>query len=85
MSIKEQILKSIEIIVDARLKGFKVDKTLPSVIVSTNDNGKYVISLNGNNYTVKCSLPNVELKVGQSVWVKIPNGNFNSKHICGIR
>ena len=84
MSIKEQILKSIETILDAKLRRYNADKTLLSVVVSVENNDKYVVLLDGSKYTVKCSLPNADLRVGQSVWIKIPNGNFNSKHICGI-
>ena len=85
MSIKEQIFKATEMIVDNKLKRFKVDKTLPSVVTSVEKDGKYVIVFDGSNYSVKCSIPNMDLKVGQGVWVKIPNGDFNSKHICGVR
>lgn len=85
MSIKEELFKATEIIVDTKLKKYKADITIPSVIMAVENNGKYKILLDGKNYTVKCSLPNVDLRVGQSVWIKIPNGDFNSKHICGIR
>ena len=85
MSIKEDLFKATEIIVDTKLKKYKTDITIPSVIMGIENNGKYKITLDGKNYTVKCSLPNVDLRAGQSVWIKIPNGDFNSKHICGIR
>lgn len=85
MSIKEDLFKATEIIVDTKLKKYKTDITLPSVIIDVENNGKYKILLDGKNYIVKCSLPNVDLRAGQSVWIKIPNGDFNSKHICGIR
>ena len=85
MSIKEDLFKATEIIVDTKLKKYKTDITIPSVIMGIENNGKYKITLDGSNYAVKCSLPNVDLRVGQGVWIKIPNGDFNSKHICGIR
>ena len=85
MSIKEDLFKATEIIVDTKLKKYKTDITIPSVIMGIENNGKYKITLDGRNYTVKCSLPNADLRVGQGVWIKIPNGDFNSKHICGIR
>lgn len=85
MSIKEELFKGTEVIVDAKLKRYKRDVTIPSVIMGVENNGKYKITLDGRNYTVKCSLPNADLRVGQCVWIKIPNGDFNSKHICGIR
>ena len=85
MSIKEELFKGTEVIVDAKLKRYKRDVTIPSVIMGVENNGKYKITLDGRNYTVKCSLPNVDLRVGQGVWIKIPNGDFGSKHICGLR
>lgn len=85
MSIKEELFKGTEVIVDAKLKRYKRDVTIPSVIMGVENNGKYKITLDGRNYTVKCSLPNADLRVGQGVWIKIPNGDFNSKHICGIK
>ena len=50
MSIKEQILKSIEIIVDAKLRRYKADKTLLSVVVSVENNGKYPDLNNKSKY-----------------------------------
>ena len=84
MTIKDEIIKTIDIMVKSAIKKIKMDKTYPSVITSV-EKGKYVVTLNGRNYTVKCSLPNADLRVGQGVWIKIPNGDFNSKHICGIK
>ena len=85
MGIKEEIFKATEMVVDTKLKKYKSDITIPSVITKVESNGKYVISMDGKNYTVKCAIPNLELKTGQSVWVKIPNGDFGGKHICGVR
>jgi hypothetical protein len=34
---------------------------------------------------VKCSIPNVTLKIGQYVWVKIPSGKIEEMHICGLK
>lgn len=83
MTIKDEIIKTVDIMVKSAFKNIKTDKTLPAVVTSA-VNGKYVVAIDGTNHTVKCAIPNLELKVGQSVWVKIPNGDFGGKHICGV-
>lgn len=83
--INNAIIKSIEILIQKALKNQSYDRTFLSVVSEVHGNGTYTIMNEGQNHKVKCSLPDVELKVGQGVWVKIPNGDFNSKHICGVR
>lgn len=39
----------------------------------------------GVDRKVKCAIPNISLTTGQSVWVKVPRGNLNEIHICGIK
>ena len=84
MTIKDEIIKTIEIMVNKEIKKIKADKTYPSVITSV-ENGKYVISLNGSNYKIKCAIPNVELKTGQQIWVTVPCGDLKGMFICGVR
>ena len=38
----------------------------------------------GVDRKVKCAIPNVQLTVGQSVWVIIPCGTIEKMHICGV-
>lgn len=85
MTIKDEIIKTVDIMVKSALKNIKTDKTIPSVIMKVESNGKYVVTIDGTNHTVKCAIPNLELKVGQSVWVKIPNGELREMFICGVR
>lgn len=59
------------------------DKTYKSVIKAITTKG-YVIDINGSEKIVKCCIPNIELKVGQIVWVKEPMGVYRDTHICGI-
>lgn len=84
MTIKDEIIKIIEILLNKEIKKIKADKTYPSVITSVLD-GKYVVTLNGSNYTVKCAIPNVELKSGQQVWVTVPCGDLKEMFIFGLR
>ena len=34
---------------------------------------------------LECAIPNITLKVGQYVWVKIPSGRLEDMHICGVK
>lgn len=84
MTIKDEIIKTVDIMVKSAIKKIKMDKTYTSVITSV-ENGKYVVTLNGSNYTVKCAIPNVELKTGQQVWVTVPCGDLKGMFISGVR
>ena len=48
-----------------------------------NDDGTYQISYMNQPYNVYNAL-GTDLKLGQSVWVKIPCGIFREMHICGV-
>lgn len=84
MTIKDEIIKTIEIMVNKEIKKIKADKTYPSIIASV-ENGKYVVTLNGSEHKVKCAIPNVELKSGQQVWVTVPCGDLKGMFISGVR
>lgn len=85
MSIKEEILQSIGLLIDKKLETYKADRTFVSVIKQVNSNGTYIINdQSGTNRTVKCSIPNITLTNGQAVYVKIPCGNLKRIHICGV-
>lgn len=82
-SISDEILKAIKYAVDR--KAVNCDKTYKSVIKAIKPNKGYVIlDETGSERTVKCCIPGLELKIGQSVWVKMPMGRLNGLHICGV-
>lgn len=82
-SLSDIILESIKYALEKY--EVKCDKTFTSVIKSVNSNGTYTVpDEGGTDRKVKCCIPEVELKVGMSVWVKIPCGNLSNMHICGI-
>ena len=64
------------------------DKTFLSVVksVTTKRTDTYytVQDESGADRNIKCAIPNTQLAIGQSVWVKIPCGNLSNMHICGI-
>ena len=85
MSIKEEILQSIGLLIDKKLETYKADTTFVSVIKQVNSNGTYIINdQSGTSRTVKCAIPNITLSNGQAVYVKIPCGNLKKIHICGV-
>lgn len=82
-------IEAIDILVTNILKAIKqnnitYDRTYKSVIKSVTPKGYIIFDNTGQERTVKCCIPGIELKVGQNVWVKEPEGNLNWIHICGV-
>ena len=84
MDVKEEIFKSIQILVDKSMRTYKADRTYRSAIKAITPKGYIILDNSGSERTVKCCIPGVELKVGQNVWVKVPEGDLNGIHICGV-
>lgn len=62
----------------------KLDRTYRSAIKAVTPKGYVIQDDSGGERTVKCCIPGVELKVGQNVWVKVPEGDLKGIHICGV-
>ena len=78
--LAEQIVKLI------KTHEHKYDRTFASAVKSINKDNTYTIMDDGGvERKVKCSIPNVTLKIGQYVWVKIPSGKIEEMHICGLK
>ncbi len=84
MNFKQEILKSIQTMVDKSIAKYKADRTYQSVIKQVTPKGYVVLDETGNERTVQCCMPNVTLKPGQRVYVKEPLGRLNELHICGV-
>ena len=84
MNFKEEIFKSIQTMVDRAIANCKVDRTYKTVIKRVVKNGYVIIDQAGQERTVPCGIPNVELSPMQSVYVKEPMGNLKELHICGV-
>lgn len=85
MDFKREIFRSIQIMIDEKIGNYKADKTFLSVIKQKNTDGTYVVlDDSGGERKVKCCIPNLDLKVGQRVYLKIPNGSLQNIHICGV-
>lgn len=60
------------------------DRTYRTVIKRIDKKGYVIMDETGQERTVPCGIPNVELRPGQSVYVKMPCGNLKELHICNI-
>lgn len=84
MNFKDEILKSIQTLVDQSIANYKADRTYQSVIQRITKKGYVVLDETGNERTVQCCIPGLELREMQRVWVKEPMGNLRKMHICGV-
>ncbi len=82
-TIGENILKSINILLDNKIQSLKYDKTFKTTIWDKNADGTYRINYMNQRYDIPNGL-GVDLNVGQSVWVTIPSGIFRHMFISGI-
>ena len=82
--LTDDILDAIDIIVEEKIKNIQQTKMFKSVIVSVNSDGTYTIIKDKQKYDVNNGL-GIDLTVGQTVWVMIPNGILRDMFICGIR
>lgn len=84
MDFKEEIFKSIQTMVDRAIANSKADRTYRTVIKRIDKNGYVITDQAGQERTVPCGIPNIELKPGQSVYVKEPLRKINELHICNL-
>lgn len=81
-NIADEIIKTIKYAVDK--KATNCDRAYRTVIKRIDKNGYVIIDQAGQERTVPCGIPNVELKPMQNVYVKEPMGKINELHICNI-
>lgn len=83
-SIGEELLKTIQIMINRKLKNYKVDRTYESVIKEITPKGYVILDNTGSERTVQCCIPDLNLRKMQRVWVREPMGNLKKLHICGV-
>ena len=81
-SAADEILKAIKYAVERQK--INCDRTYKSVIKRINKKGYVILDRTGSERTVKCCIPGIELRPGQSVWIKEPMGDLKGLHICGV-
>lgn len=84
MNFKEEIFKSIQAMVDRAVVNCKVDRTYQSIIKNITPKGYVVLDRSGQERTVKCCIPGLELRVMQNVYVKEPMSDLKGLHIVGV-
>lgn len=70
--------------INRKLRNYKADRTYRTIIRNITKKGYVVLDDTGQERTVQCGIPNVELRVGQSVYVKEPLGKLNELYICNV-
>lgn len=85
MDLGDELLKTIQIMINRKLKNYKADRTYKTIIKKVTPKGYVVIDETGSERTVQCCIPGVELRPMQKVWVKEPMGRLKDMHICGVR
>lgn len=81
-NIADEILKTIKYAVDR--KAVNCDRTYRTVIKRITPKGYIILDSTGSERTVPCYIPNVTLRVGQTVYVKEPMGRVNELFICNV-
>jgi len=81
-NVADELLKTIKYAIDK--KTINCDRTYRTVIKRITKKGYVIIDETGSERTVPCGIPNVELRVGQSVYVKEPMGKLKELHICNV-
>lgn len=83
MNIQEEILNSMQIMIDKSLEKATTTKTIPSVVEGISNN-KYVVTIDGNRCEIYDSV-GCNPTIGKGVWVQIPNGDLKKAFITGLR
>ena len=81
-SIQESIFKAIDSLVNDRLNKFAIDQTIVCNIVQCKNalNNEYIVNYQGGNMTAYAEDGTAYGK-NTSVYVLVPEGNFNKKKI----
>lgn len=84
MDLGKELLKTIQIMINRTLKNYKADRTFKTVIKKVTPKGYVILDESGSERIVECCIPNIGLRAGQIVWVKIPMGDVKGMYICNI-
>lgn len=84
MQFKEEIMKSIEIMVNKAIEKHTPSFDVTAVVLDIKGD-KYKVKIDGGEYWLKDGV-NINPSVGMGVWVRIPNRrNMNGAYICAKR
>lgn len=82
-NIKQEILNTIDIIVNQKINSLKFDKTVRGTVKKVLNDDYYKINISGAEYTLKYTKE--KLKIYSSVYVLIPNNDYKNMFVlCGV-
>ncbi len=84
MNFNEELMKSIQVMINKSLSAYKADRTYKSVVKKVVPKGYVVLDNTGSERTVSCCIPGLALREGQLVWLTEPLGDLRELHITGI-
>jgi len=84
MDLGEELLKTMQIMINRKLRNYKADRTYQTIIKRIDKKGYVIIDETGSERTVPCCIPGLELRPLQKVYVKEPLGKLSELHICGV-
>lgn len=82
MNIQEEILKSIELMLQKALEKHQTSDV--ASVVTEIKNNKYKVTINGADYWVKDGV-GIKPAVGTLVWIHVPNGQIGNAYISARR
>lgn len=81
LTIKEEIIKSIDEIVEKRVQNLSRDA---SGVVLEIKNKKYKVNIDGADHWIKDGV-GINPNVGTAVWIYKPYGQIRNAYICGLK
>ena len=82
--IQSEIIQAIEQLMNRRFEKAGFDITRVGTVIEVLGNNKYSVMINGSAHTVPCAV-DLNLSIGNSVYVTAPQNNFDSLYISGIK
>ena len=80
MNAEDQILRAIQVVVDAALRKAPFDRTVRGRIIEQISERTYIVQINGSKYAVP-SYGTAAYYENEIVWVCYPENNFDNRFI----
>lgn len=83
----EQVLSAIDTLVDNKLSKLRYDKTIEAEItlIADIDSGEYKVKYQGNTFSAFANNVETQYKIGEKVYVVVPEGDFSNKKIISAK
>lgn len=83
----EQVLSAIDTLVDNKLSKLRYDKTIEVEItlIADIDSGEYKVKYQGNTFSAFANNVETQYKIGEKVYVVVPEGDFSNKKIISAK